>query len=61
MNLPPALPGADAPQLIAAWAESYRPLGQLIDGHKTNRKLAFLVEGRVGPRESWWGSTTPAS
>lgn len=38
----------DGPEERISWPKNYRPLVQLIDGWKTNRKLAFLVEARVG-------------
>jgi len=38
----------DAPDAQQPWPKTHRPLAQLIDGWKTNRKLALLVEARMG-------------
>jgi hypothetical protein len=43
---PMILDEADA---LQSWPKSCRPLVQLIDGWKSNRKLALLVQARVGP------------
>ncbi len=39
----------DEPGRAAPWPKAHRPLVQMIDGWKINRKLAVVTEARVGP------------